>query len=530
MASLVYTDASGVQCRINLTEQIRIGRHPAQDIQLLDRVVSKEHAVIEFREGEHWVTDIGSRNGTFFNGEQVHGTVQLNDGDTIDIGSSALVYHAGNSTGVILDRLSSSVQSQVRSAIQSRVSTEEEYGFLPESSISENSVLREDYEKLRIANELNQALSLEYDLGRLLDKILDRAFSIFKCDRGVILIEEEEGGEFVPKAARLRDSNESFNNIRISETILKEVVEKHQAILSSDAMVDSRFVGSNSIIMEGIRSTMSVPLPYKEKLLGIIHLDSQVATGAFSDKDLHLLSGFARQAAVAIEHAHLVDKLQREALSREKLRRLLPPALVEEVLEGRMELRRGGDLKFATVMFADIRGFTPATEQKPPKEIVTILNEYFEIMVDVVFQRGGTLDKFMGDGMMAIWGAPFEQPEHAQSAVIAAIEMQQALVELNETRVSEDLEAFKVGIGLNTGDMVAGYMGSSRSMSYTVVSDAVNVASRICDLAGPGEVIITGETLSHLKGKLETELLPPAKLKGKSKTVDLYKVLGFSKI
>ena len=522
MATLSYKDSAGADRQYALTHRAAIGRHPAQDIQLLDRVVSKEHAIVEFREGAFWVFDAGSRNGTYLNGKKVPGRTRLSEGDEITIGSTTLTFEA-KGPGGWLDRIT--VQPEVESAIRTRVSTHDALGFLPEESISDLETLRADYEKLRIANELNSALSLEYDLSRLLHKILDRAFAIFRCDRGVILIQEGRSSDFVPRAARRR-SGDSLDDIRISETILREVIDNHESILSSDAMVDSRFSGSKSIIMEGIRSTMSVPLLYKDKLLGVIHLDSQVATGAFSEKDLHLLSGFARQAATAIEHAHLVERLRNEALSREKLGRVLPPALVEEVLEGRIDIRKGGDLKRATVMFADIRGFTPMSERIPPQDIVAMLNEYFEIMVEIIFQRGGTLDKFVGDEIMAIWGAPFSRADDAQQAVTAAIEMQQALTEFNDTRRTEGLDPIHIGIGLNTGDLVAGYMGSSRSLSYTVIGDVVNTASRVTSMARAGMTLITRDTLQQCSSAIQVEQMPPARLKGKQKPVDIFRVLG----
>ncbi|MCA9564509.1 MAG: FHA domain-containing protein, partial [Myxococcales bacterium] len=505
MASLCYKDAAGTGRRYELAHRAAIGRHPAQDIQVLDRVVSKEHALVEFREGGYWVTDVGSRNGTYLNGKRIDGSRSLTDGDEITIGSTTIRFEAVSPRESLADRVT--VHGGVESAIRTRMSTREALGFLPESNISDIEVLRADYEKLRIANELNQALSLEFDLDQLLHKILDRAFTIFRCDRGVILIQDETTNMFVPFAARLRKNRDATENIRISETILREVIEKHQAILSSDAMMDSRFQGSHSIIMEGIRSTMSVPLLYQDKLLGIIHLDSQVAAGAFSEKDLHLLSGFARQAAISIEHASLITRMRAEALNREKLGRLLSPELVDAVIEGTMDIRKGGDLKRATVMFADIRGFTPMSERYPPQEIVAMLNEYFEIMVDVVFQTGGTLDKFIGDAIMAIWGAPFSKKDDAFRAVAAAMEMQGAMMEFNETRRQDGQEAIRVGIGLSTGEAVAGYMGSSRALHYTVVGDAVNTAARVCDVAGPGQVVVTRATAEEIGDRIEVRAL-----------------------
>jgi adenylate cyclase len=370
---------------------------------------------------------------------------------------------------------------------------------------------------------------MEFDLDSILHRILDRAFTIFLCDRGVILIDKEKNGSFQPMAARLRSNQGGeTENIRISETILREVIDHHEAILSSDAMMDARFQGSHSIIMEGIRSTMTVPLLYEDTLLGIIHLDSQIAAGAFSEKDLHLLNGFARQAAISLEHSHLIERRKQDALNREQLGRLLAPHLVNDVLEGKAELRKGGDIKTASVMFCDIRGFTSMSEQYRPQDIVVMLNEYFEIMVDVIFNRGGTLDKFIGDEIMAIWGAPFSRPDDAQQAVWTAIEMQQALCEFNETRENEGQVPIHAGIGLNTGTVVAGYMGSTRSMSYTVVGDVVNTASRICSLAGPGEVVISKDTLLLMGDTIRTEAMPPAKVKGKREPIEVFRVLGWS--
>lgn len=524
MANLSYTDLSGSPCCYTLAQKVAIGRHPAQDIQLLDRVVSKEHAVIEKQGDIYFVMDTGSRNGTFVNGTQLVQSHQLTDGDEITVGSTSFIYTESDPSQSVVERVT--FHEELDSAIRTRFRTGKLLGgFVPESQIDDVEILRVDYEKLRIANELSYALSLEFDRDRLLHKILDRAFSIFKCDRGVILLRNEATGDYVPTAARLRENESSAENIRISETILLEVIDGRQAILSSDAMLDSRFAGSHSIIMEGIRSTMCVPLLYEDRLLGIIHLDSLIQSNAFSEKDLHLLSGFARQAAIALEHANLVNQIRHEALVREQLGRLLPPHLVEEVVEGRMDISKGGSEAKVTVLFADIRGFTSMAEQIPPQEIVTVLNEYFEIMVDIIFKFGGTLDKFVGDELMAIWGAPFEGEDDSKNAVQAAIEMQGALDEFNDTRRMEGLAPIHIGIGLNTGEAVAGYMGSTRSMSYTVVGDMVNTASRICSLAGPGQTVISGATLRDVHQPPKVKALPPTMVKGKREPIEIHLVL-----
>ncbi|MBN1946136.1 MAG: FHA domain-containing protein [Bradymonadales bacterium] len=525
MAKLIYTDAMGKPHRQVLGERLTIGRHPAQDIQLLDRVVSKEHACIERTANQYIITDRDSRNGTYVNGHRIEAPCRLSHNDEVTIGSTTFSFDDSEVADSLVERVT--VHRPLDSAIFTRVKGGRDMVFQPENTVTDVDTLRADYEKLRIANELNQSLSMEFDLDRLLSKILDRAFAIFPCDRGVILIRDEHSGEFLPRSAKLRTDRTDQPEIRISETILKEVTERHEAILSGDAMVDKRFSGSHSIILEGIRATMTVPLLYVDKLLGIIHLDTKMATGAFSEKDLHLLSGFARQAAISLEHSYLVKRMHQEAISREKLGRLLPPYLVDQVLEGRIDISKGGNLQRATILFADIRGFTSMAERITATELVTMLNEYFEIMVEVIFAHGGTLDKFIGDEIMAIWGAPFTRPDDAQQAVATAIEMQRALDEFNDTRRQDGLVPIHVGCGLNTGEVVAGYMGSSRSMSYTVVGDVVNTARRVCSVAGPGEVIISAGTLGDLRGLAQVEPLPPTMVKGKREPIQLYRVLDF---
>jgi adenylate cyclase len=524
VARLVYQDMTGTQRRQVLGRRVTIGRHPGQDIQLLDRVVSKEHAVITAQNDQFILTDIGSRNGTFVNGERIKGPIKLKDKDQFTCGATVFTFESRDAGDSLVERVT--VHGPMDSAVFTRVSGRLEIVFLPEEQITSIETLRTDYEKLRIANELNQSLSTEFDLDKLCARILDRAFAIFPCDRGVILIKDQESSDLNPRAARLRNEDVDQPDIRISETILREVMEHHQAILSSDATMDSRFSGSHSIILEGIRSTMTVPLLYQDRLLGIIHLDSKIATGAFSEKDLHLLNGFARQASNSIEHTHLVLRMRQEALNREKLGRLLSPQIVEQVLEGRLDIRKGGSVLHGTVLFADIRGFTTMAEQIAPMDAVAMLNEYFEIMVEIIFKYGGTLDKFVGDEIMAIWGAPFSQPDDSVRAVTTAVEMQRALAEFNDTRRGEGLEPIQIGIGLNTGEMVAGYMGSSRSMSYTVVGDTVNTGHRLCALAGPGEVIVAGSTVEELRGVFRVEAMPPTRIKGKAQAVAMFRVLG----
>ena len=526
MAKVIYRDTRGVRRTHMLENTTSIGRHPEQDIQILDRVVSKEHAVIELDiEGSFYVRDLGSRNGTFVDGDQVDGKRKLNDGSTISVGSTDLTFRS-DPTEVDSQNKVTIHAGELDAHIQNRIAQKLDEGFLPENQIKDGEVLRRDYEKLRIAHALSQSIGVETDLDVLLEKILEKAFEIFPADNGVILMKLEDTERLVPMVVRGRDDSKGVGDVRISRTILNEVIDEKQAVLSSDAMKDDRFSGAHSIILGNIRSTMSVPLLLEDTLLGVIHLDSTVESGAFTEKDLQILTGFARQAAVLINHHRLIKKMEEEIVVREKLHRLLSPQLVEEVVSGRLEMKKGGELRRGTIMFADIRNFTSYSEKHAPQQVVALLNEYFELMVDVIFKHEGTLDKFIGDEIMAIWGAPLSRPDDTERAMRCAVEMQQAIAVFNSKRQEQNEQTLHIGIGLNTGEMVAGYMGSTKSMNYTVMGDSVNTAARICSSAGPDQIVIGGNTFEDVKNLVIADKLPPTALKGKVEQVDLYRIRG----
>jgi adenylate cyclase len=222
----------------------------------------------------------------------------------------------------------------------------------------------------------------------------------------------------------------------------------------------------------------------------------------------------------------LARKVEEESIAREKFQRMLSPNLAEKVISGELEVKKGGQSLEATVMFADIRGFTSMSENQDAHAIVEMLNEYFELAVDVVFKYEGTLDKFVGDEIMAIWGAPVQHHDDPIRAVTAAIEMQQMLVEFNQMRQAEGADPIRIGVGICTGQVVAGYIGSSRTMEYSVIGDTVNVASRLCSMAKPGEVIIAESTYRRVRDFFDVALLPPTPVKGKREPLRVFSVLA----
>jgi adenylate cyclase len=390
----------------------------------------------------------------------------------------------------------------IRQKIQAPPASRE---FLAEKEIFDVEVLRRDYEKLRLAHELGRSIGLEVNLDVLLEKIIMKAFDLIPADRGVILL--MENGVPTPKIAKTRDGKNE--QIVLSKSILTEVLH-HKA----------------SIIMQGIRSTMTVPLLHHDELLGIMHLDSMIATNAFAEKDLQIFGGIASQAAVAIHNSNLARTIEHEAKTRAQFQRLLSPNLVDQVVQGKLQLEKGGALSEITLLFSDIRGFTSMSESAAPQDIVRMLNEYFELMVDVIFKYEGTLDKFVGDEIIALFGAPVAVPQAELKAVQCALDMMKVLSEFNRTRISEGLNEIKIGIGINTGTVVTGAIGSSRALQYTAIGDAVNTTSRLCSVAQPGQVILSEATFQKVQSEIAAVPLPPVRVKGKADELRVYNAVG----
>ena len=504
-----------------------LGRHPNNTIQILDRIISKEHAqIIATPDGKFQLRDLGSLNGTYIGGTRAHHQILI-DGDEISLGSTRLIYQEQTEDDSAIQRVTIAPHA-MESHIRQRIAAEADKEFHPEKEIFDEQILRRDYERLRIAHELVRGVGNELDLDKLLQKILDKAFELLQADRGVIMLMDDDGTP-VPRVAKQVDGRAS-EEIVLSNSVINEVIREKTAVLSSDATIDSRFSGAHSIIMQGIRSTMCVPLLHGEELLGIMNLDSQIATSAFGEKDLRIFTGIAGQAAYAIQNARLAFKIEFEARTRAQFERFFSPAMVQQMVEGKLQLDGVGETRQATVMFADIRGFTAMTEKSSALETVELLNDYFEVMVEVLFQYNGTLDKYVGDELMALFGVPVDHPDSALAAVECAIEMQHAMEEFNRTRMAEGLPAVFMGIGINTGEMVYGAIGSSKTLQYTVIGDPVNVAARLCSLAKPNEIICSEDTMRLVSDRIEATALAKVKVKGKELEMSNYLVTGVKEV
>lgn len=396
-------------------------------------------------------------------------------------------------------------------------------GFLPFEEIERNPQhLRQDYEQLRLIVELTRELVLEHDLDKLLRKILKTLFRCVNADRGVILLIQPDK---TLKAAATHRRDGSNNPIRLSSTILGHVMREKASVLTADAAGDFGSMNDGrSMVLHRISSAIAVPLLHEGEVHGVLWLDSELVA-QFTNRDLDVVTSIAGQAAMFIANARLEKQVARAALDRERLSRLLSPNVAAKVLSGELEVTQGGTfLPECTVFNSDIRGFTRMSEGISPNVMIDMLNEYFELMVAILFRHEGTLDKFMGDGIMALFGAPEPRPDDPARSVRCALEMMGELARFNRDRSSRGIFPFEIGIGIHSGPLVAGNVGSSKSLSYTVIGDTANTSARLCSIAMSGQIVVSEYTANRIGSEFELEELPPAHLKGKEKPLRIFNV------
>jgi adenylate cyclase len=246
-----------------------------------------------------------------------------------------------------------------------------------------------------------------------------------------------------------------------------------------------------------VRSALAAPLLADTGALGVLYADL-VGDRSFAEEDLRLLAALAGLAAAALRNARAQQALRREALLRSNLERFVAPDVAAAIAKAPGGLAPGGVRRHVVVLFCDIRGFTQLAEAMPPDSLAALLSEYCSELADVVFAHGGTLDKFIGDAVLAFWGAPEPQADAADRALTAARAMREAVAALDRRWRAAGRPAIAVGIGINAGEAFTGVIGSPRRLEYTAVGDVVNVAARLCDVAGPGEILVSGSLLMAL--------------------------------
>jgi adenylate cyclase len=505
-----------------------VGRGLGSDIPLHDPTISRRHAELTAGPEEVQVTDLGSSNGTCINGIRVT-SGRLRPDDAITFGKMVFRLRSARSSGAA--RIAAEAPPPAGTIVrQLMVSGGGPPGLTSRDGPNAGSQIKvsattgeaRQAMKLSMLLEVSQKLSAELDLERLLRNIVDMTFEIMNVDRVTIALRNEQTGEVVPTISRSRHGD--VQPQQVPRSIAEKVIEERIAVVSQNTGADARFKGK-SIVMQSVRSAMCSPLMASpERVLGLLYVDNVTAPTTFTDEDLQFLVAFSGLAAVGIKNSRYAEQIRHESMVRSNFERYFAPNVAAEIAQQESATPLGGDRRPVTVLFSDVRGFTAMAESMDPDAIARLLSEYFSEMVEVIFEHGGTLDKFIGDAIMALWGAPIAHPGDPDRAIHAAVAMQQAIAELNRRWASQGRPEIRVGIGINHGDVFAGNIGSHRRLEYTVIGDPVNVAARLCALAGPGEILVSEAFLRVLHDQVDCEYLPDMGLRGKAQVVQVYRV------
>lgn len=503
MARMTVT-VNGEQRAFAVTERgLTIGRQLDNEIVLNHAIVSRKHARVELRGRQAWLLDLESRNGVSVNRLRVK-EEQLGDGDVVGVGPFELQFEDRAAQSVVLDdNRYFPLASEGRA-----VKTQELHHLAPGD-------LQQFY---TIGMRLNQVL----DFRELLDLVMEEVMRVVPAQRGFLLL--RKGDELVPRVVLPTGTGE----VAISGSIVSKALTGGEAVLTRDARLD--FAGSDSIISANIRSAICAPLLQQGNASGVILLDSP-GREKFSERDRDMVIAIANFAAVAIERARLTEELRQQGQLRQNLERFLSPNVAQAL--ARYVAQHGklweAQEQIVTVLFADVKGFTSLSERLVPREVQDLLNEYLHEMTDVIFRYNGTVDKYIGDGIMAVFGAPRlpDEPvddQHAVRAVAAAIEMQAAQQRL--VSKWEPSKAFSIRIGVNTGAAYTGFFGTRHRLEYTAIGDTVNTASRLEGAAEPGSVFIGQDTAEAVAEAFTLQAMGELQLKGRQQRVRAYKVVG----
>ena len=546
-----------------------IGRAKENDIVLNDRRVSRKHAYIGADGVRFKIVDGYFENGNLtrsVNHVYVNGAPSLEkslvQGDAMVIGESRLEFAEVQeipaptptpsrkipSIPITLNPHDAATAETAKGVsyddkplgeTQMQISANEIIGRQTHLSMESGLATAEEVKDLRrkakileLLYEMSKSLGTVFDLKEIFEKATDLIFRGTPADRVVALIADETiDGKILdysmyPVAIRTRDEKieKLTETLTISRTITQKVMRDKVALLSQDAKTDAQFSGAESIVSQGVRSTICAPLITESNVHGVLYADRLDPFSSFSPDHLELITSVAAQTAVAVETIKAHKRLAREEVARANYSRFMPEYVVKQLLDNPDSFRLGGVNQTITVLFADIRGFTSLSEREKPEKVVGLLNRYFSAMTEIIFEHGGTLDKYIGDGLMAIFGAPTASEEDALNSVKAAVTMQKRLVTLNAELSVEGYGQISMGIGLHTGEATIGYIGSDRRSEYTAIGDTVNLASRLESNAKGGQILMSDATAAASGNVIPVNQLEPLTVKNRVQPVNVLEI------
>ncbi|MDZ4673770.1 MAG: adenylate/guanylate cyclase domain-containing protein [Gemmatimonadota bacterium] len=473
-----------------------VGRGPSADLIIADSAVSRHHAEVEATTEGLRARDLGSANGTFINGARI-AEGYLRPGDTLTLGRPAFRLTGPGPAGASAE------------PDAPRWRTAAVPGGVPDHP-----------DLLKQLLTLARTLSGTFDLEQLCRDIVERMFEVVPADRVALLVVRGPDGALVPVQSRNRIGEDS--SVQVPRAIAGRAAASRQAVITASAL-DDETLRSGSVEASRVRSAIAAPLlADDEQVVGVLYADRIARLEPFSDADAQAVMAFAGLAAVSLAKLELLDAARRREETQRNLERFFAPDVAATIGAATGSLTAGGERRVVTVLFSDIRDFTPLAESLPPEAVAGLLNEYFTVMAELVFSHGGTLDKFLGDGLMAVWGAPLESPDACARAIDAARAMRQAVAELNRAWAARGHPVLGVGYGLARGEAFAGRIGSDHRLDYTVIGDVVNVAARLCKVAQADQILLTEAVRLELPGSASLERHGGSSVRGRAGAIEVW--------
>jgi adenylate cyclase len=466
-----------------------------------DGKVSRMHGKIWFENSDWWIEDSNSSRGTRLNDVQIkgQGKQQLKLHDIIEIGETTMEIESvdAGSVGVqtsFLEEGTALIPSEDNTSTVVAIAHDLDATDLEVAPLVNEGPIAQ---RLKVICDLPIEFCGKSKLETLLPAIVDRLTEIIpkSASWGVVLRDPETD-------ALLLKAHNASSEPNLSETLARRAMTEHKAFIwkkTTDADM------TKSILENRMDVGMYAPLIWQEKALGVICGGAAKGDTTFTEQDLHLLIVVAQYAAMAVANHQLQTMLRLESTAKANLLRQFSPKVAERLLTHKGRLRLGGERSEVTVLNADIRGFTNLAREMDADDVVRMLNDYFAVVVPVLFAHRGTIDKYIGDAILAVFGSPESDPNHHQNAVLAAIEMQAAVTRLNEVRRQQHEPCREFGIGIHCGDVVHGFVGTMDRMEFTIIGDAVNRTARYGAAAAGGDILISAEVYERVWKLADTE-------------------------
>lgn len=546
--TIVNSNREFSTAELDASKEYTLGRSPDCSFMIKSSVASRVHAALAFKDGSWRLKDNQSTNGTWLNGKKITET-QIANYDVVRIGDVLIEFNDEELLqSIIINKSNIGEYTDEKAAVQNVVFNDFSVkinellkdfnakaradNFLKESAEFQgkltdvvNAYAKESYRlnsEMKILFELTKSISEILNLKQLLNIALDLVHQIKKVDRGLVLLYEKKTDRFVPYVTRKMSLNDlKFDENSVSKSILSYMKNNPGPVLIKNSLSDERFASAESVVALSAKSILCIPLVSQQGLQGSFYLEKD-ASQPFDEADAEFLKNFASAVSVAIENTKLIMAIKRERSIRNNMERYISPNLIEQLTQTSGELKLDGEKRNISVFFADINNFTKMSEQLKVEDVFAMLNKTFSEITQIIFKHDGTLDKFIGDAVMAFFGAPMIHDDDAERSVMTAVEIIETVKNMSEEYKREYGVEVSFSIGINTGEAIVGNVGSLERMEYTAIGDTVNLAARLQAKAGHNEIVINESVYLHVKDRFNCEALPPFLVKGKEQAINAY--------